>query len=133
MQNKFWLQIAVLLIGLHSATTYAAGASANGSLWGTIDQPVAPIQQIEQQQQAAQAEVQRIENEKTICELLTLQPTLDTDQANAAKVKDALQRAYSAAAPDYKMLLVSTDAANGLYAKYRDLYIKTYCLNGSKQ
>jgi hypothetical protein len=124
MQNKSILQLGILVLCLHGSVAYAA---SNASLWGNIDQPVAPVQQVEQQQQEAQEKLIQIQNEKTICELFTMQPTLDSDQANAGKIRDALKRAYQSAGPDYKMLLVSSSAANDLYSKYRELYIKTYC------
>lgn len=115
---------------LHTLVTHAA---TNTSLWGAVDEPVAPIQQIEQQQQQLQdeqiAEQKRIESEKTVCELLSAQATLygyaDKDGLN--KINDMLKNAYKEVMPDYKILLSGGDAANSLYAKYRDLYIKTYC------
>lgn len=128
MHKNLLKYFTVLSLCLCSASTYAA---ANASLWGgtsDIDKPIPPIQQIEQQQAQVQAQQQAIENERTICELIQAQPSLTTDTANAAKIKDALAQVYKTTAPDYKMFIVSSDAANDLYAKWRDLYIKTYCL-----
>ncbi|HSX19614.1 MAG TPA: hypothetical protein VLG38_00645 [Gammaproteobacteria bacterium] len=130
MQTKFISYIAVFLLCLSSAATYAA---SNASLWGSIDQPVPPIQQIEKQQEDVQAQQIAIENEKTICELIQAQPTLSGDTANAAKIKEALQAAYKVTLPDYKMFVVNVDAANDLYAKYRDLYIQTNCVAATKK
>lgn len=107
--------------------TYAA---SNASLWGGLDTPVPPIQQIEHEQQKAQEQEQIIANQKTICELLSGQPSLSGDTANAQKIRDALQQAYKLSAPEYKMFLVGSDAANDLYSKYRDLYMKSNCVAG---
>lgn len=116
--------------GLVKSTTIAAGTGK--SLWGNIDEPVPPIQQIEQQQQQLQQEQQVLANEKTICELLTAQATLSADQTNATKIADAIKRVNSTVLPDYRMFLANPDTANDLYVKYRDLYLKTYCTATSK-
>lgn len=131
MRNKFWLHLGVILLCMHSASTYAAKASSNSSLWGSVDEPVAPIQQIEQQQQAAEAEQFRLENLKTICELFTAQTDLISDAANASKIKEALLRIYQSTSPEYKMLIASPESANSLYVRYRDLYMQTYCMSGT--
>lgn len=127
MQNKIIFKILILVLCLSSAPTYAA---TNASLWSSIDQPVPPIQQIEEQQKQAEAEQQAIANQLTVCELLSAQPSLNMDTANSAKIRDAIQQAYKVTLPDYKMFLVNTDTANALYVKYRELYIKTYCVAG---
>ncbi len=118
--------ICVLLIS--SGATYAASTS---SLWGDIDEPVVPTKVIEkkqqEQQQQLQAEQLVIDNQKTICELFTAQPTLAADTVNAAKIQDALTRAFKASLPDYQPLVSNKDAANNLYVQYRNLYLKTYC------
>lgn len=114
----------ILALLLSSGATYAA---SNSSLWGDIDEPVPSIKQIEQQQQQLQEEQLLLDNQKTICELFTAQDNLLGDSANAAKIQDALTRAYKVTLPDYKALLSSKDAANNLYVKYRSLYLKTYC------
>ncbi len=135
MLNKIYSKI--LFLGALTLNSVVAYAAANTSLWGTVDEPVAPIQQIEQEQKQLQddqiAEQKKIENQKTVCELLSAQANLyaDSDKANIARINEALQNAYKAVLPDYKILLSSSDAANALYAKYRDLYIKTYCVAGS--
>lgn len=134
MPNRIIFTSLFVALSCHSVVAYAA---TNASLWGTLDEPVAPTQQIEQQQQQLQdeqiAEQQKIESQKTVCELLAAQASLqgDNDKINAAKINDALQTAYKAVLPDYKILLTNNDAANNLYVKYRDLYIKTYCVAGS--
>lgn len=131
MKTKFYCNLIISALFFGCTATYAA---TNASLWGTIDQPVPPIQQIEQEQQQLQAQQEAIANQKTICELLSAQPTLTTaDQASASRIRDALSQAYKMATPDYKMFLVSGDAANTLYTKYRDLYMKTYCTAASNQ
>lgn len=127
MQNKFILNICLLVLLFSSNTTYAA---TNASLWGTsdIDKPVAPIEQIEQEQKQAQALQQELANQKTVCEILSAQPSLSTDAASSVRIRDALAQAYKVAIPDYKMFLVNPEASNDLYTKYRDMYLKTYCL-----
>lgn len=127
MQNKFILNICLLVLLFSSTMTYAA---TNASLWGTsdIDKPVAPIEQIEQEQKQAQALQQELANQKTVCEILSAQPSLSTDAASSVRLRDALAQAYKVAIPDYKMFLVNPEASNDLYTKYRDMYLKTYCL-----
>jgi hypothetical protein len=125
MKTKFLLTINLtlaLLIG--GGTTYAA---SNSSLWGDIDEPVVPIKQIEQQQKQLQEQQMLIDNQKTICEIFTAQPTLPNDTASAAKIQDAILRAYKVTLPDYRMFVANKDAANNLYVQYRGLYLKTYC------
>jgi hypothetical protein len=125
MNTKILLPIKLLFVLLLcSSSTYAA---SNSSLWGDIDEPVVPTKQIEQQQQQLQAQQLIIDNQKTVCELFTAQATLSADTVNAAKIQEALTRAYNSALPDYKMLIANKDAANNLYVQYRNLYLKTYC------
>ena len=131
MLNKFMNKIFLVALCCSTAT-YAA---TNASMWGnnSIDQPIPPIQQIEAEQQQIQAQQQAIANEQTICEILTAQPTLATsDPSSAAKLREALTQAAKNAAHDYKYLLINTDATNALYAKWRDLYMKTYCTASTK-
>lgn len=124
MQNKFIYYISAVIFCLGCTSTYAA---SNASLWGTLDTPVAPVQQIEHEQKQLEAQQQALDNQKTICELISGQTSLSGDTANVAKIREALQQAYKTVMPDYKMFLVSAEAANDLYAKYRDLYMQTYC------
>lgn len=129
MQTKFIKHIFALTLCMVSLQTYGAPTA---SLWGTLDEPVPPIKQIEQQQQEAEAQQQAIANQKTVCEILSAQPTLSGDTANAARIKEGLLQAHKAAAPEFKMFVVSQDGANDLYMRYRDLYLKTYCVAGKK-
>lgn len=124
MRKQLRIILSIITLCCCSVATYAA---TNASMWGSIDQPMPPIQQIEQQEVQVQAQQEAIANEKTICELLSAQTTLTSDTANAAKIRDALTQAYKIALPDYKMFLLSPDAANNLYVKYRDAYIKSFC------
>lgn len=129
MQTKFFKHILFSTLCLVSFSTYGAPTA---SLWGTLDEPVPPIKQIEQQQKEAEIQQQAIINQKTVCEILSAQPTLGGDTANAARIKEALVQVFKTAAPEYKMFVVSNDSANDLYARYRDLYLKTYCVAGKK-
>jgi hypothetical protein len=125
MNTKLLVSIKLLFVLLlSSGTTYAASTS---SLWGDIDEPVVPTKQLEQQQQLLQQQQILIENQKTVCEVLTAQATLSADTANAATIQDALPRAYQATLLNYQMLIANKDAANSLYVQYRNLYLKTYC------
>ena len=129
MNTKLLIPIKLMLaLLLSSGSTYAASTS---SLWGDIDEPVVPTKQLEQQQQQQQQQLEAqqilIENQKTVCEVFTAQATLSADTVNATKIQDALARYYKATLPDYQMFIASKDAANNLYIKYRELYLKTYC------
>lgn len=135
-----------MLLILFSGATYAA---TNTSLWGSTSDTAIPAKKqipphtksqqpptsqtsqspnISQEEQDLQIEQQQIANQKTICELLTDQSSLYVDKDNAAKIKDAIQYAYKFVLPDYKILLVNDVSANELYEKYRESYIKTYCM-----
>ncbi len=124
MKITFIRYICFLTLCLGCATTYGA---TNPSLWGTLDAPVAPVQQIEHEQKQLEAQQAVLDSQKTICELISGQTSLSGDTANADKIRAALQQAYQVVLPEYKMFLVSVDAANNLYAKYRELYMQTYC------
>ncbi len=124
MQNKIFNYILTFAISLGCSATYAA---ANPSLWGGIDAPVAPVQQLEHEQKQAEEQAQIIANQKTVCEVLSAQPSLGGDTASADKVRAAVQQAYKSALPEYKMFFVSADAANDLYAKFREQYLTTNC------
>lgn len=125
MNTKLLLSIKLIFVLLlSSGATYAA---SNSSLWGDVDEPVVPIKQIEQQQQQLQAQQLLLDNQKTVCELFTAQATLSADAFNAAKIQDALTRAYKTTLPIYQMLIANKEAANNLYVQYRNLYLKTYC------
>ncbi len=114
-----------------SGVTYAA---ANTSLWGTIDEPVKPKAQIQKEQKEAEQKQEQQQQEilaqETVCELLSAQPTLSGDTANAKFIREALQKTYEKVMPEYKMFLVSVSAANNLYMKYREQYLKSYCKVG---
>lgn len=148
MKHKFSLNIFFLALLLLSGLTYA---STNSSLWGPTAEPAVPVkrkipqktpppsqapqqtqpqttQGAQKEDQELQLEQQKIANEKTVCELLNDQSFLNSDKNNETKIKDAIQYAYKIVLPDYKILLVNDASANDLYAKYRELYIKTYCM-----
>lgn len=129
MQTKHLKYIFAVILCTGSLSTYAAPTA---SLWGTLDEPVPPIKQIEQQQKEVEAQQEAIANQKTICEILSAQPSLGGDTANAGKIKEGLLQAYKNAAPEYKMFVVGSESANDLYMRYRDLYLKTYCVAGKK-
>lgn len=122
-----------MILGLGQSVTYAA---SNASLWGTIDDPVKPIQQVQKEeiekQQQIEQQQQELAAQKTICELISGQPSLSGDTSNSKLIRDSLQKAYESALPEYKMFLVGIDAANNLYAQYRALYLKTYCQSGMR-
>lgn len=131
MRTNTYAYILSIILAMGMSSTYAA---SNASLWGTIDEPVAPVKQVEDKSNIAPnqttenpEQAANETNQKTICELLAGQSSLSGDTANFAKIKEALQQAYNSAMPDYKMFLVGADAANDLYLKYRDLYLNTYC------
>jgi len=125
MNTKLLLSLKLIFVLLlSSGATYAA---SNNSLWGDIDEPVVSTKQLEQQQQQLQAQQLLLDNQKTVCELLSAQPTLSADTTNAAKIQDALTKAYKATLPSYQMLIANKESANNLYVQYRNLYLKTYC------
>lgn len=107
-----------------TSPTPAPTASPSGG--NSIDQPIPPIEQVEQQQAEVRAQQEAIANQKTICEILADQPSI-TGDINSGKMRDALTQAFRQALPEYKMLVINTEATNTLYTKWRDLYIKTYC------
>lgn len=147
MLNKFFKQSALIVLLLCSGSTYAA---TNASMWGgssstsptssvivnpssssggnSIDQPIPPIEQVEQQQAEVRAQQEALANQKTICEILADQPSI-TGDISSGKVRDALTQAFRQALPEYKMLVLNAEATNTLYTKWRELYMKTYCAN----
>lgn len=154
MLNKIITQAALIILLSCSASTYAA---TNASMWGSaatsspsvrpsapvvntsvstsstssnsIDQPIPPIEQVEQQQAEVRAQQEALANQKTICEILDAQPSISGD-INSGKVRDALAQAFRQALPEYKMLVLNSEAVNNLYTKWRELYMKTYCSKG---
>lgn len=157
MLNKIIKQSALIVLLSCSASTYAAtNASMWGSAASTsspkasvspsvspnippspsvsttstssnsIDQPIPPIEQVEQQQADIRAQQEAIANQKTICEILAAQSSISGD-INSGKVRDALTQEFRQALPEYKMLILNSEAVNSLYTKWRELYIKTYC------
>ncbi len=133
MNIKLFLHLGLALC-LTSAATYAdtsVGDAGSSSLWGEVDTAIPTQQQVEKAQQAVVVEQQAIDNERTICEVLSEQVLLTNDKDNAAKIQEALARAFKTASAEYKILLSNTDAANDLYVKYRDLYLQTYCIAAS--
>lgn len=125
MNTKLILSCGILLAILGGGSTYAAGAK--DALWGDIDESVPSSKEIERQQKALEAQQLKLQNQKTVCDIFNLQPTLTNDAENLAKIQDALSSAYKVTLPEYQSLIANKDAANSLYMQYRDLYLKTYC------
>jgi hypothetical protein len=124
MNKKLLISLCVFLAAVSSSATYAA---SKGSLWGDIDESVPSSKEIEQQQKALQDQALELQNQKTVCEIFSAQPTLTSDVANLPKIQDALLRAYKITLPEYQSLIANKDAANNLYKEYRNLYLSTYC------
>lgn len=125
MNKKLILIYGILIALLGSGATYAASKS---SLWGDIDESVPSSKEIEQQQKDLEAQQLEIQNQKTVCEIFNLQPTLTADAANLSKIQETLKNVYKITLPEYQSLIANKEAANNLYVQYRDLYLKTYCL-----
>lgn len=101
-----------------STYTFAATTS---TLWGDIDEPVEPIVTTPAVPVAPEPP------SKTICEVLTAQPTLDLTGLNSTELLTQMRTSLQAMPDEYKALIANNEGIAKLYQEYRAKYLKVYC------
>ena len=128
--------IFCLTIMLCSFATYAASQS----LWGDIDEPMqnakdAVRDQVSQEKAEAAASMEVAKpieedtsKQKTVCEVLLEQPSLDhAALSSSTELLGELRTAIEQMPDEFKVLVSNNSSLDKLYSEYRAKYIKTYC------